>query len=282
VTTVAPRIRVGPGGLLQYVARDVLTQRPITGLQPVPRNVVELPITPPPQELILSPALETDTAQPISFTQAQNLVLAPALETDTAQAITFSQAQNLVLSPALETDTAQAISLAQVVPLVLAPAVETDAAQAIAFAQAQSLVLSPALETDVAQAITLTLGSPAVQELILFPAVEIDAAQPIVLVQAVVIIINLLSKFPAGVQIEAYRAGEIETWVNVLRADRLATVPPASPVETQTMTASGAVFTELTRGERYFFVAQVATRQVGNPYLPAIADRWAVVEATAD
>lgn len=130
----------------------------------------------------LGVAVETDTAQALGFTQgpAVSVSINPALETDIAIAISFSQGGGDIfvdITAATETDAAQALVFTQqAIQKTLTQALETDTAQPLAFTQ-QAIIksLTQALETDAAQALGFTLG-PAISVGIT-PALETDTAQ---------------------------------------------------------------------------------------------------------
>lgn len=153
-------------GILRYVAPSGLITRTLTPATETdtaqPLSVVKI--------LTLTPATETDTAQPLSASKV--ITLTPATETDVAQPL--SATKIVTLTPATETDTAQPLSAAKV--LTLTPATETDAAQPLNILKV--VTLTPATETDVAQPLSYEIvGGPI--ERTLTPATETDVAQPL-------------------------------------------------------------------------------------------------------
>ena len=86
-------------------------------------------------EATVSPAAESDVAQPVAFDQPVPAVVTPSAETDTPQPIAFTQPIVANISPATESDVAQPIATAQAQPIAVTPAVESDVAPSIAKSQ---------------------------------------------------------------------------------------------------------------------------------------------------
>lgn len=157
----------------------------------------QIPFKAPPSDIIkdITAAVETDTAQALTFTKAAiSKDITAAVETDQAQALSFTQqAIQMAITAAVETDVAQTLTFTQGASDIfvnISPATESDIAQALAFTQqAIQVNLTSATETDAAQALGFTLG-PAISKDIT-AATEIDSAQTLsVLVQPILVNIN--------------------------------------------------------------------------------------------
>lgn len=100
----------------------------------------------------LTPATETDTAQPLSIASQTFKTLGSAFEFDTPQQLSLL---NRTLGPAVESDVAQSLSVSQAGSVTLASALETDTAQALVFVKPIRKTLVAVLETDAAIALGL-------------------------------------------------------------------------------------------------------------------------------
>jgi hypothetical protein len=139
-----------------------------------------------PITVTLTPATETDAAQPLAFSKPIRQTLTPATELDTAEPISLAGAGPIfkTLTPADELDAAVPLSFEKDIITNLTPALEADAAQPLVFTKPIRQTLTPAAETDAAQALAFT--KPIKKDLT--PATEADAAVAIAFKRAVTLI----------------------------------------------------------------------------------------------
>lgn len=139
----------------------------------------------------------TDADEPTDIAAADIVeAITPALEADSAQPITVATSFTQAITPAVETDAAQAIGVATQLTQSVAAAAEIDAAGQTLF---YSFPVAPAVEHDSAQAISSVTGTTQA----ITPAVEADSAQPFGIAtqvtQAIVLAVETDSAQPIGV-----------------------------------------------------------------------------------
>lgn len=111
--------------------------------------------------LIITAATETDSAQPLSFTQgeAQNVDILPGSETDAAQSLSVTKTIFKTLGVASETDSARTLSVTKTIFEALGVAAETDSAQALTFTKTIHVTLGVVSESDAAVLLSIA-GAP--------------------------------------------------------------------------------------------------------------------------
>lgn len=163
LTPEAPRQRRAPRALLSPYAGEAPVVLRLRGVPAVLR--LAAPIT-----VAVAQVTETDTAQPITGSQAR--AVDQVTETDSAQAITAQRV--LAVGQVTETDTAQEIAGQHVGAVT--QVTETDTAQTIGALQALSA--AQVIETDAAQSITARLAAAVGQTIETDTAQEIASSQP--------------------------------------------------------------------------------------------------------
>jgi hypothetical protein len=106
-----------------------------------------------PQQVTLTPATSTESAQALSFVKPIRKTLTPATETDAAQGLSATKTIRKALTPALEIDAAQALDKDKRVVVLWAS--ETDTAQVLSITHDIVRSLTPATELDQALALSI-------------------------------------------------------------------------------------------------------------------------------
>jgi len=129
------------------------------------------------KNVTLTPATETDTAQPLTFTKTIFVTLTPVVETDTAVPLVVTKPIFVSLTPVTETDTAVQL-LVGAQSKTITPVTETDTAEPLNFTKTIFVSLTPVVETDTAQGLQLQ------KSVTLVPATETDSTVPLLKVKS--------------------------------------------------------------------------------------------------